>query len=96
MLGATTENPSFQLNSALLSRSRVIVLEKLQSEDIEQLLRRALEKLGAEEKYKEDVANGKQLDSSRFVVYYIYRYHYYLFFSTSCCPVNSLATLIGS
>ena len=74
----------------------MIVLEKLQSEDIEQLLRRALEKLGAEEKCEGDVANGKQLDSSRFVVYYIYRYHYYLFFSTSCCPVNSLATLVGS
>lgn len=71
MLGATTENPSFQLNSALLSRSRVIVLEKLQSEDIEQLLRRALEKLGAEEKCEGDVANGEQLDSSRFVVYCI-------------------------
>jgi putative ATPase len=47
LLGATTENPSFQLNSALLSRCRVIVLEKLESEDIEQLLRRAVEKLGA-------------------------------------------------
>ena len=46
MLGATTENPSFQLNSALLSRCRVIVLEKLQSENIEHLLRRAVEKLG--------------------------------------------------
>ena len=47
LLGATTENPSFQLNSALLSRCRVIVLEKLESEYIEQLLRRAVEKLGA-------------------------------------------------
>ena len=47
MLGATTENPSFQLNSALLSRCRVIVLEKLGSEDIKQLLRRAVGKLGA-------------------------------------------------
>ena len=48
LLGATTENPSFQLNSALLSRCRVIVLEKLQSVEIEQLLRRSLERLGAE------------------------------------------------
>ena len=56
MLGATTENPSFQLNSALMSRCRVIVLEKLESEDIEQLLRRAVEKLGA-------VVNGEQADS---------------------------------
>ena len=50
LLGATTENPSFQLNSALLSRCRVIVLEKLQSEEIEGLLRRALPKIGATEK----------------------------------------------
>ena len=47
LLGATTENPSFQLNSALLSRCRVIVLEKLQSLEIEQLLKRSLERLGA-------------------------------------------------
>ncbi len=42
LLGATTENPSFQLNSALLSRCKVIVLDKLQSEDIKRLLERAL------------------------------------------------------
>ena len=50
LLGATTENPSFQLNSALLSRCRVIVLEKLKSPEIENLLRRALSKVGAVEK----------------------------------------------
>ena len=62
LLGATTENPSFQLNSALLSRCRVIVLEKLESEDIEQLLRRAVEKLGAvvkgEERERVDCQSG--------------------------------------
>lgn len=42
LLGATTENPSFSLNSALLSRCRVIVLEKLESADIMKILRRAL------------------------------------------------------
>ena len=47
LLGATTENPSFQLNSALLSRCRVIVLEKLQAVDVETLLRRSLKRLGA-------------------------------------------------
>ena len=50
LLGATTENPSFQLNFALLSRCRVIVLEKLKSPQIENLLRRALPKVGAVEK----------------------------------------------
>ena len=49
LLGATTENPSFQLNSALLSRCRVIVLEKLQPPEIESLLRRALPRIGARE-----------------------------------------------
>lgn len=42
LLGATTENPSFSLNSALLSRCRVVVLEKLEPTDIMQILRRAL------------------------------------------------------
>ncbi|MFK2904808.1 replication-associated recombination protein A [Dyella ginsengisoli] len=41
-IGATTENPSFELNSALLSRCRVHVLESLSIEDIVQALRRAL------------------------------------------------------
>lgn len=38
LIGATTENPSFELNSALLSRARVVVLERLESEDLLQLL----------------------------------------------------------
>lgn len=42
-VGATTENPSFELNSALLSRCRVHVLEAVSSADIAQALRRALQ-----------------------------------------------------
>jgi putative ATPase len=42
LVGATTENPSFELNSALLSRCKVFVLERLAPEDIEQLLEYAL------------------------------------------------------
>ncbi len=42
LIGATTENPSFEINSALLSRSRVFVLEPLQATDIRQLLDHAL------------------------------------------------------
>lgn len=45
LIGATTENPSFSLNSALLSRCRVIVLEKLQSKEIFEILKRALKSL---------------------------------------------------
>ena len=42
LIGATTENPSFEVNSALLSRSKVYVLKALGPERIVQILRRAL------------------------------------------------------
>ena len=42
LVGATTENPSFEINGALLSRARVFVLRPLSAEDVELLLRRAL------------------------------------------------------
>lgn len=41
-VGATTENPAFELNSALLSRARVYVLKPLEHADLVQLLKRAL------------------------------------------------------
>ncbi len=41
-IGATTENPSFELNNALLSRARVYVLKALDADDIRQILARAL------------------------------------------------------
>ena len=43
LIGATTENPSFEVNSALLSRSKVYVLEPLTIEAVVTILRRALE-----------------------------------------------------
>ncbi|XP_029446396.1 ATPase WRNIP1 isoform X1 [Rhinatrema bivittatum] len=46
LIGATTENPSFEVNSALLSRCRVIVLEKLSVEALESILTRAVKSLG--------------------------------------------------
>src|SRR5437588_9553789 len=42
LIGATTENPSFEVNAALLSRSKVFVLHALTVEDILAILRRAL------------------------------------------------------
>src|SRR5437588_11216121 len=42
LIGATTENPSFEVIGALLSRSRVLILNPLTDEDIETILRRAL------------------------------------------------------
>jgi putative ATPase len=43
LIGATTENPSFEINSALLSRLKVFVLDELGLDDITTILRRALE-----------------------------------------------------
>jgi putative ATPase len=42
LIGATTENPSFEVISALLSRSQVYVLESLSKEDLQKLLERAI------------------------------------------------------
>jgi putative ATPase len=46
LIGATTENPSFEINAALLSRSRVYMLRALTEEEIVELLRRALPVIG--------------------------------------------------
>lgn len=43
LIGATTENPSFEVNAALLSRCRLLVLEALDVQDLVRLLARALE-----------------------------------------------------
>ncbi|KRT78622.1 AAA protein, partial [Oryctes borbonicus] len=48
LIGATTENPSFTINNALLSRCRVIVMEKLKDEDLLGILLRATENMGIE------------------------------------------------
>jgi putative ATPase len=47
LIGATTENPSFEVNAALLSRSKVYMLRALTTEEIVELLRRALPAVGA-------------------------------------------------
>lgn len=46
LVGATTENPSFELNAALLSRAQVIVLERLTPVHLERLAQRAEQDLG--------------------------------------------------
>src|SRR6202795_2126813 len=43
LIGATTENPSFEVNSALLSRSKVFVLEALTAKHLVAIMRRAIE-----------------------------------------------------
>ena len=60
LIGATTENPSFEVNSALLSRSKVYVLKALGPEQVVTIMRRALEDrergLGAREVQADDDA----------------------------------------
>ena len=48
LIGATTENPSFELNSALLSRVRVFVLEPLEPQAIRSIIERGLARLAAD------------------------------------------------
>jgi len=48
LIGATTENPYFEVNSALLSRAQVYELEPLSAEELETIVRRGAETLGTE------------------------------------------------
>ena len=48
LIGATTENPYFEVNSALLSRCQVVELEPLSEEDLEELVRRGARELEAD------------------------------------------------
>jgi len=62
-LGATTENPSFSVIGALLSRCRVIVLERLNEQDLDQIISTALSELGTgmqppARKFLLDASNG--------------------------------------
>ncbi|XP_029309807.1 LOW QUALITY PROTEIN: ATPase WRNIP1 [Cottoperca gobio] len=63
LIGATTENPSFQVNAALLSRCRVLVLEKLSVEAMGSILNRAVATLGIKV-LAQDPANPKDQDQS--------------------------------
>uniref|UniRef100_UPI003AAE7365 ATPase WRNIP1 n=1 Tax=Centroberyx gerrardi TaxID=166262 RepID=UPI003AAE7365 len=63
LIGATTENPSFQVNAALLSRCRVLVLEKLSVEAMGSILRRAVASLGIRV-LGQDPANPEDQDQS--------------------------------
>jgi putative ATPase len=47
LVGATTENPSFELNAAVMSRAQVMVLERLSADDLEALTQRAEAEVGA-------------------------------------------------
>lgn len=61
LIGATTENPSFEVNSALLSRCQVYVLKPLTEEDLNKLLEQALKKDGWLQTKKIDLKETKAL-----------------------------------
>lgn len=63
LIGATTENPSFEVNSALLSRCKVFVLQALESEDLVKLLKNTLE--------DERGFGGQNIDISEDLIYKI-------------------------
>ena len=63
LIGATTENPSFELTSALLSRCRVFVLEPLIDEHIRTVLTRALADTGNGKPETGNVLSGEALDA---------------------------------
>ena len=56
LIGATTENPSFEVNNALLSRCKVFVLKELNTDDILQLLKRAIKDKNGFGNYKIDIS----------------------------------------
>jgi putative ATPase len=57
LIGATTENPSFEINSALLSRMQVVVLKRLDDEGMRQLIARAEAHLGKKLPLTEDAVS---------------------------------------
>jgi putative ATPase len=61
LIGATTENPSFELTSALLSRCRVFVLEPLSDEHIRTVIIRAVEQSGNGKREAGNVLSGEAL-----------------------------------
>jgi putative ATPase len=65
LIGATTENPSFEVNAALLSRSKVYMLRALTTEEIAGLLRRALPAIGgtASDEVLEQIATAANGDA---------------------------------
>jgi putative ATPase len=62
LIGATTENPSFEVIAPLLSRSRVFRLEQLEADELKQVVQRGLAELSAR---IDDEAMGALLDGSR-------------------------------
>ena len=68
LVGATTENPYFEVNSALISRAQVYELHELTQDDIAGLLRRALDEVGRLGERRGDRLHGRPLGRGRALV----------------------------
>ncbi|KAI7904560.1 DNA polymerase III, clamp loader complex, gamma/delta/delta subunit [Cokeromyces recurvatus] len=68
LIGATTENPSFKINSALLSRCKVFVLKKLEQDQIQGILTRALRQWREEDNVQVDTS--KDIDALKQLAIY--------------------------
>ncbi len=66
LIGATTENPSFELTAPLLSRCRVFVFEPLRDEHIRLVIERAIEKSGTGKREKGDMLSVEAVDALSF------------------------------
>ncbi|MCL5411096.1 MAG: replication-associated recombination protein A [Patescibacteria group bacterium] len=63
LLGATTENPSFEINAPLLSRARVFHFRELSSSDVKKLIKKALKEINkSPEEYFPRIFKGKQIE----------------------------------
>lgn len=71
LFGSTTENPSFNINSALLSRCRVIVLNKLENFHVSQILLRGIKFMKGEVKSKQKPKSKKDRTNKMQIKFYI-------------------------
>ena len=62
LLGATTENPSFEVNAALLSRSRVIRLEALEADDLRSLIDTRADRSGTRSRQQRVAVDADAID----------------------------------
>lgn len=102
-IGATTENPSFELNSALLSRLKVYVLKQLDTEDIKKILDRAMsvgketlpEGMTLSDKAKEVFAQSSAGDARRALNYLEIATGYLSQSSNTTISVDIAAEIVG-
>ena len=90
LIGATTENPSFELNSALLSRMQVYVLEVLTAVDLSLLLDKALANVGGQLELLADQLEDKKTSIAGVLEKDFVKQKYFHFSYLHCPPVKGI------